>query len=254
VALLEVRELSRSFGGLRAVNAVSFDVADGSITAVIGPNGAGKTTLFNCICGSLASDAGTVQFDGRPITGLPPHRVAGAGIARTFQTVRICGHMSVLDNVLLGRHLRSAAGMVAGMLALRRGRREQEQQRAVAMGLLERLGIAGLADVPAGGLAFGQQRAVEFARALALEPRLLLLDEPAAGLNMHESAELADLIRATRDRGITVLLVEHDMSLVMGISEHIVVLSNGQRIAHGPPREIQRNPEVVRVYLGDEYA
>jgi ABC-type branched-subunit amino acid transport system ATPase component len=254
VALLEVRELSRSFGGLRAVNAVSFDVAEGSITAVIGPNGAGKTTLFNCICGSLASDSGAVRFDGRSIMGLPPHRVAAAGIARTFQTVRISAHMSVLDNVMLGRHLRSSAGMLAGMLALRRSSREQEQQRATAMGLLERLGIVALADVPAGGLAFGQQRAVEFARALAVEPRLLLLDEPAAGLNMHESAELADLIRATRDRGITILLVEHDMSLVMGISEHIVVLSNGQRIAHGPPREIQRNPEVVRVYLGDEHA
>jgi branched-chain amino acid transport system ATP-binding protein len=254
VALLEVREVSRSFGGLHAVSAVSLDVAAGSITAVIGPNGAGKTTLFNCICGSLASDSGAVRFDGRPITGLPPHRVAAAGIARTFQTVRLCAHMSVLDNVMLGRHLRSRSGMLAGMLALRASVREQEHQRAAALELLERLGIAAHADAPAASLAFGQQRAVEFARALATEPKLLLLDEPAAGLNLHESAELAGLICSTRDRGITVLLVEHDMSLVMGISEHIVVLSNGQRIAEGPPREIQRNPEVVRVYLGDEHA
>lgn len=254
MALLEVRSLSRSFGGLRAVGNVSFDVGKGHIAAVIGPNGAGKTTLFNCICGSTRPDSGAVTFDGAGIFALPPHRIAKAGISRTFQNVKIFPHMSVLDNVLIGRHTRSREGMLGGMFSLPRGRREQSAQRLAVMPLLERLGMAQLADTAAGSLAFGQQRSVEYARALATDPRLLLLDEPAAGLNIHETAELARLIRTTRDQGITVLLVEHDMSLVMEICDQIVVLSNGEKIAQGTPREIQRNPDVVRVYLGDDDA
>jgi branched-chain amino acid transport system ATP-binding protein len=254
VPLLEVRNLCRSFGGLRAVADVSFDVEPGSITAVIGPNGAGKTTLFNCICGSLRPLSGSVVFGGRPIFGLPPHRVARSGISRTFQNLKLSAHQSVLDNVMLGRHVRTRAGVLAGMAALPWTGREERASAAAVAPLLELLGIADLAHRPAGSLSFGQQRAVEFARALALEPQLLLLDEPAAGLNMHETSEVARLIAAVRERGVTILLVEHDMSLVMGISDSIVVLSQGQRIAAGPPREIQRNPEVIRVYLGEDDA
>ncbi len=254
MALLEIRDLCRSFGGLHAVNAVSFGVDEGSITALIGPNGAGKTTLFNCIGGSLRPDSGDIRFRSRSISGQPPHRVAACGISRTFQNVKIFPRLPVIDNVLVGHHRRTRAGLLAGMLALRSAAAEERRSRERAMALLERLDIAALHDRPAGDLAFGQQRAVELARALASEPTLVLLDEPAAGLNMHETAAVGAMIRRIRDDGITVLLVEHDMSLVMDISDTVVVLSNGERIARGTPREVQRDPEVVRVYLGDEHA
>ncbi len=254
MALLEVRDLSRSFGGLRAVDSVSFDVEHGSISAVIGPNGAGKTTLFNCICGSIRPNGGAVRFKDTSIYGLPPHAIAAAGVSRTFQNVKVFPHLSVLENVLVGRHRCSRAGFMAGMLMLPWSVREEKENRERALAILEWLGVAHLADSPAGSLAFGQQRAVELARALATEPRLLLLDEPAAGLNIHETAEVGRRISAIREQGITVLLVEHDMSLVMDICDRITVLSNGQRIAHGAPREIQRNPEVIKVYLGGDDA
>ncbi|MBD3242164.1 MAG: ATP-binding cassette domain-containing protein [Chitinivibrionales bacterium] len=252
--MLEVRELSRSFGGLRAVDNVTFDVEAGSITAVIGPNGAGKTTLFNCICGSIRPNGGAVRYKDASIYGLPPHAIAAAGVSRTFQNVKIFPHMSVIENVLVGRHRCSRAGFVAGMFMLPWSVREEKEHRERALAILEWLGVAHLADAQAGSLAFGQQRAVELARALATEPQLLLLDEPAAGLNIHETAEVGRQIGKIRDQGITVLLVEHDMSLVMDISDKIVVLSNGQRIAQGPPREIQRDPEVIKVYLGGDDA
>ena len=251
MALLEVSRLHKKFGGLHAVNDVSFGVATGSIKAVIGPNGAGKTTLFNLITGTLAASGGEVRFDDVNILGRKPHQVAASGIARTFQNIKLFHGMTALENIMVGRHLRSRAGFMASMLKMPWSRREERAIRDKAMELLELLEIGAYADVDATSLAFGQQRAVEFARALALEPTLLLLDEPAAGLNMHETAEIGRLITRIRDLGITVLLVEHDMSLVMEISDEIVVLSFGQKIAEDVPAAIQDNPEVIKVYLGE---
>ncbi len=251
MALLEVSRLHKKFGGLHAVDDVSFNVEHGAIKAVIGPNGAGKTTLFNLITGTLAASAGAVQFKGENIQGRKPHQIAACGIARTFQNIKLFHGMTALENIMVGRHLRSRAGFMASMLRLPWSRQEEQKIRGKAMELLELLEIAAYADVDATSLAFGQQRAVEFARALALEPALLLLDEPAAGLNMHETAEIGRLIARIRDLGITVLLVEHDMSLVMEISDEIVVLSFGQKIAEDVPAAIQDNPEVIKVYLGE---
>lgn len=252
--ILETRGLNRSFGGLRAVADVDISVSRGGIHAVIGPNGAGKTTLFNLIAGTLAPHSGGVLFDGRPITGWKPHAIAALGIARTFQTTKLFGHMTVLENVMVGRHSRTRSGFVAGMLSLPRTWREDREIEAAARRILEDLGLAAHEKQPASDLPFGRQRLVEFARALATEPKLMLLDEPAAGLNIYETRELAALIRRIRDRGVTCLVVEHDMALVMDISDHVVVLDQGRKIAEGPPRAIQRNPEVIRVYLGDDDA
>jgi branched-chain amino acid transport system ATP-binding protein len=253
-ALLEVRGLTRRFGGLVAVKDVSFSVAAGSIKALIGPNGAGKTTLFNLVAGALAADSGEVVFEGRRITRGAAHRIADAGVARTFQTVRLFAGMSVIENVMAGCHRHGRTGLVSGLLGLPAARREERRSRAAAVGCLERLGIGHLASAEASALALGQQRGVELARALALEPKLLLLDEPAAGLNLHETADLAELIRKIRGSGVTVLLVEHDMSLVMGVCDEVVVLSFGEKIAEGVPKAIQCHPDVIRVYLGDESA
>jgi branched-chain amino acid transport system ATP-binding protein len=225
--LLELTAVHKRFGGLHAVNDVSFGVPAGSIKALIGPNGAGKTTLFNLIAGNLPVSAGTIRFQGREIHGCKPHRIARLGMARTFQNIKLFHGMTALECVMVGRHVQSRAGFFSGLLAL-----------------------ADCADIEASSLAFGQQRAVEMARALAAEPKLLLLDEPAAGLNIYETAEVARLIRRIRDLGITVLLVEHDMSLVMDISDEIVVLSFGRTIAEDRPEAIQQHPEVIRIYLG----
>jgi len=250
--MLELTTVHKYFGGLHAVNNVSFKVTPGTIKAVIGPNGAGKTTLFNLIAGGLAPSSGTITFLGRPIQGLKPHRVASLGMARTFQNIKLFHGMTALENVMLGRHIRSRSGFLAGMFNLPRTWKEEKDIRARSMELLELLGIAPYADVEATSLAFGQQRAVEMARALATEPDLLLLDEPAAGLNIYETAEIGRLIGRIRDMGITVLLVEHDMSLVMDISNEIVVLSFGEKIAEDVPEEIQRNPDVIKIYLGED--
>ena len=252
MALLEVSALSKRFGGVHAVNDVSFHVRKGMIKAIIGPNGAGKTTLFNMVSGFVAPDRGVVSFDGEAIQGRPPHRVAARGISRTFQHIKLFAQMTALENVMVGRHLRTRAGFVSGMLRLPWTRREDGASRERALELMELLGIAALADVEATSLAYGQQRAVELARALASEPQLVLLDEPAAGLNMRETADLAKLIARIRDRGVTVLLVEHDMSLVMSISDEVAVLSYGEKIADADPRSVQRDPQVVKVYLGEE--
>lgn len=254
MALLEINNLSRSFGGLKAVNDVSFAVEKGSIKAVIGPNGAGKTTLFNLIAGDLSFDCGSVLFGGVSLNGLQPFQVATLGMGRTFQNIKLFPGMTALENVMVGRHLCSRAGIVGSMGRFPAVRKEEREIRSHALDLLDLLGIGQFADINAESLAFGQQRAVEFARALAMDPGLLLLDEPAAGLNIYETAEVAGLISKIRDRGITILLVEHDMSLVMDISDEIVVLSFGEKIAEDIPREIQNNEEVIRVYLGEDDA
>ena len=251
MTLLSVSRLHKKFGGLHAVNDVSFGVEAGAIKAVIGPNGAGKTTLFNLITGALEATSGRVQFKGREIQGCKPHQIAACGIARTFQNINLFHDMTALENVMVGRHLRSRAGFMAAMLNLPWSRQEERKIRDKSMELLALLEIEAYADVEATSLAFGQQRAVEFARALALEPKLLLLDEPAAGLNMHETAEVGRLITRIRGLGITVLLVEHDMSLVMDISDEIVVLSFGEKIAEDIPTVVQNDREVIRVYLGE---
>ncbi len=249
-AMLELRSVHKRFGGLHAVNDVSFKVAPGTIKAVIGPNGAGKTTLFNLIAGNLPVSAGTVHFQGEEIQGKKPHQVARLGMARTFQNIKLFHGMTALECVMVGRHVRSRAGFFAGMLSLPLTWKEERAIREASMELLELMQIAEFADVEATSLAFGQQRAVEMARALVAEPRLLLLDEPAAGLNIYETAEVARLIGRIRDMGITVLLVEHDMSLVMDISDEIVVLSFGSKLAEDTPLNIQKNSEVIKIYLG----
>jgi len=254
MSFLEVRNMCRSFGGLRAVDGVSFAVVKNAIKAVIGPNGAGKTTLFNLIAGSLEPDSGEVRIDGKNIYNLPPYRIARNGISRTFQNIKLFSHLTVLENVMIGRHIRSRSGFIPAMLHLPRSRREERDIRERSMEILELMDIGDLADRDAMSLPFGKQRILEIARALATEPSLLLLDEPAAGLNLYETAQVSEMITGIRERGITVLVIEHDMSLVMNISDEIVVLSSGRKIAEGVPTEIQKNDEVIRVYLGEDDA
>jgi len=252
MSLLAVEGLSKSFGGLRAVDGVTLEVEEHTIQAVIGPNGAGKTTLFNLICGSCLPDAGGVTFAGGRLPAGKPHARVAAGMARTFQQMRLFPGMSALENVMVGAHTRGRAGFLAGLLPLGQTRREELQLRQEALAVMDFLGVSALAECGATELAYGQQRAIELARALASRPRLLLLDEPAAGLNMRETVDLGKRMRRIREAGVTVLLVEHDMELVMGISDSIAVLCHGQKIAEGDPLTIQRNPEVVRAYLGEE--
>jgi branched-chain amino acid transport system ATP-binding protein len=254
VTILEVHNLNKRFGGLQAVGDVSFSVQHGSIKALIGPNGAGKTTLFNLLSGILPPDSGTVRFSDANVQGLQPYQVAAKGMSRTFQHIRLFPHMTALENIMIGRHMHSRTGFLAGMLSLPWTRKEEKAVRERSLAIMAFLGIADFADTEATSLAYGQQRILELGRALACDPKLLLLDEPAAGLNMRETAEMAKLISRIRDTGITVLLVEHDMSLVMNISDEIVVLSYGQKIADDKPLAIQKNPEVIRVYLGEEDA
>ena len=254
MALLEVNNISKRFGGLQAVKEVSFNVEQGSIKAVIGPNGAGKTTLFNIVSGFLSPDSGAIVYNGMPIHGRRPCEIAEEGLARTFQHIKLFAHMTAVENVMVGRHVKTRAGFIAGMLNLPWTWREEKEIREKALALMDFLDIAGLSHREATSLSYGQQRAVELARALASEPRMLLLDEPAAGLNIRETADMAKLITRIRSLGITVLIVEHDMSLVMKISDEIIVLSYGEKIADDVPRAIQHNPEVVRVYLGEDDA
>jgi branched-chain amino acid transport system ATP-binding protein len=251
-ALLEVSGLSKRFGGLHAVKDVSFRVEKGTVKALIGPNGAGKTTLFNLVSGVLQPDAGTVALRGEAVQGRGPHRIAALGLSRTFQQIRLFAQMSALENVMVGVHPRSRAGFVAGMFHLPWTWREERDIERRAREALEFVGIPDLAGADATSLSYGQQRAVELARALAADPELLLLDEPAAGLNMRETTELAKLVGRIRGRGVTVLIVEHDMGLVMNVSDEVAVLSYGQKIADATPRAVQRDPEVIRVYLGDD--
>jgi branched-chain amino acid transport system ATP-binding protein len=252
MAFLEVRDVCRRFGGLQAVDKVSFSVGEGMIKALIGPNGAGKTTLFNMISGFLSPDSGAILFHGQPVHGLRPYQIAAAGMSRTFQHIRLFPKMTSLENVMIGRHIHGRSGFLSSMLSLPWTRREERRAEVKATELMEFLRIAGLAGLEATSLSYGQQRLVELARALACEPRLLLLDEPAAGLNMRETAEMASVISKIRDMGVTVLIVEHDMSLVMNISDEIIVLNYGQKVADDVPLAIQKNEDVVRIYLGDE--
>ena len=248
--LLSIDNVSRRFGGLLALDKVSFEVVPGKIKSVIGPNGAGKTTLFNVVSGLVKNDVGQVVFKERRITGLKPHQIARAGLARTFQTPSLFLQMSVLENVMVGRHCRTRRGFVACCLRFPGQPKEERGIRQSALSWVESVGLNGMASVPAASLPFGQRRMVDLARALATEPDLLLLDEPASGLNTKETEDLGKMIERIRDKGVTVLLVEHDMSLVMDISDEIVVLHNGAVIAEGTPEAIQNNQEVVSVYLG----
>jgi branched-chain amino acid transport system ATP-binding protein len=249
--LLEVRDVAVRFGGIVALDGVSFEVEAGSIVGLIGPNGAGKTTLFNCVSRLYRCERGDIVFDGTSLLALPRHAIAGAGIGRTFQNVALFGSMSVLDNVMLGRHSRSAGGFLANALRAPRVRREERASRERARRLLEMLGLDAHAEQPAAALPFGTAKRVELARALAAEPKLLLLDEPASGLNHEEVNELSGLIRTLRERlRLTLLLVEHHMGLVMGLSDRVVALNFGRVIARGTPAEVRRHPDVVEAYLG----
>jgi branched-chain amino acid transport system ATP-binding protein len=253
MALLEVKAVRHSFGGLLALNQVSFQVAPGQIKAVIGPNGAGKTTLFNIISGLLKTDAGRIIFKDRCITGFKPYQIARAGISRTFQNPSLFLQMNVLENVMVGRHSRSHWEFTGCCLRLPGQAKEEGAIREAALAQLDYFGLAHLAGFPAGALAFGQRRMVELARALATRPELLLLDEPASGLNTAEKVNLSRLIRRIRDQGITILLVEHDMAVVMDLSDDILVLHNGRAIAEGTPAAIQNDQHVISIYLGGEF-
>jgi len=248
---LRVTAVSKAFGGVLAVDQVSFDLAPGRVNSIIGPNGAGKTTLLNLLTGVYAPSAGSVEFDGAEVAGLAPHQLAALGMARTFQNLQIFFNMSALENVMVGRHLRERAGWFAAMLRSRGLVAGERESREEAAELMRFVGLGDYLDAEADAMPYGALKRLEIARALAAGPKLLLLDEPAAGLNPTETHEIDHLIRELARRGITIVLVEHNMKLVMGVSGHVIVLDEGRKLAEGEPRAVSADPLVIEAYLGE---
>lgn len=253
-AQLEISQIAKRFQGVVAVDQVSLTAQAGDVTGLIGPNGSGKTTTMNMVTGLYPADGGAIRLDGIDISSLHPHRIAALGVARTFQNIRLLGDQTTLQNVMLGAHRHQGINLLEVLLCLPRAGRAEARERARCEELLALIGISHLRDAVVGGLSYGDRRRVEIARALATKPRLLLLDEPAAGMNASEKRNLADLVLAIRDMGITVLLIEHDIEFVARVSNHLVVLNFGREIAEGTPDEVRAMPAVIEAYLGTDNA